>query len=156
MRWDDVLWQKSLIFVASGKTPKARRHVPLSDRVRAALRARAQRATSEWVFPSKRSKSGHIEHSGVAKAFRIRREEVGIAKDLVLYSARHTFASDLMDDMGDLTKVGKVLGHSSTRITERYVHPQLKEMASLVNRRNVRRAEEAERHTLRHSPAGEQ
>jgi integrase len=156
MRWDDVLWDKALIFVASGKTPKARRHVPLSDRVRAALRARAQGLTSEWVFPSKRSKSGHIEHSGVAKAYRIRREALGISKDLVLYSTRHTFGSDLMDQMGDLTKVGKVLGHSSTRITERYVHPQLKEMAELVNQRNIRRANEAVRHNLRHSPTGEQ
>lgn len=151
MRWDDVLWSKALIFVASGKTPKARRHVPLSDRVRLALRARAPGSTSEWVFPSKRSKSGHIEHSGLAKAFRLRREELGITKDLVLYSTRHTFGSDLMDEMGDLTKVGKVLGHSSTRITERYVHPELKEMAEMVNQRNVRRADEAERHSLRHS-----
>lgn len=156
IRWPDVLWDKSLIFVSSGKTPKARRYVPLSDRVRAALRARAQSSTSEWVFPSKRSKSGHIEHSGLAKAFRLRREELGITKDLVLYSTRHTFGSDLMDQMGDLTKVGKILGHSSTRITERYVHPQLKEVASLVNRRNDRRAEEAACHSLRHSGFGEE
>jgi integrase len=126
MRWDDVLWDKFLIFVATGKTPKARRHVPLSDRVRAALRARAQGATTEWVFPSKRSKSGHISYFYVSKQFAARRKEAGISKEIVLYSARHTFATDLMDDMGDLSKVGKVLGHSSTRITERYLHPAVK------------------------------
>lgn len=151
IRWPDVLWDKDLIFVSSGKTPKARRYVPLSDRVRAALQARAAGATSEWVFPSRRSKSGHIEHSGIAKAFRLHRDKLGITKDLVLYSTRHTFGTDLMDELGDLTKVGKALGHSTTRITERYVHPQLREMAALVNKRNVRRAEEALCHSLRHS-----
>jgi integrase len=155
-RRDDILWDKGLIFISSGKTPKARRYVPLSNRVRAALQARVEGSTGEWVFPSKRSKTGHIEHSGVAKAFRLQRDDLGITKDLVLYSARHTFATDLMDDLGDLTKVGKVLGHSSTRITERYVHPQLKEMASLVNQRNDRRAEEVLCHSLRHSGVGDQ
>ena len=146
-----VLWHKALIFVPSGKTDNAHRDVPLSDRLRDALKVRAEATTSEWLFPSKRSKSGHIEYSGVAKAFRLRRDGLGISKDLVLYSARHTFGTELMDDLGDLTKVGKVMGHGSTDITERYIHPQLRGLATGINRRNARRAEEAERHTLRHS-----
>jgi Phage integrase family len=45
MRWENVLWHKNLIFVPEGKTDKAKRHVPLSDRVRSLLRVRAQGAS---------------------------------------------------------------------------------------------------------------
>jgi hypothetical protein len=37
---DDVLWDRKLIFVPEGKTRKATRYVPLSDRVRSLLYAR--------------------------------------------------------------------------------------------------------------------
>ena len=43
MRWDNVLWDKNLIFNPNGKTRKARRHVPLSERVRAVLRTANRR-----------------------------------------------------------------------------------------------------------------
>ena len=51
--WSNVVWDKSLIFNPDGKTEKARRHVPLSDRVRDLLRVRAQGAASEWAFRTK-------------------------------------------------------------------------------------------------------
>lgn len=57
MRWESVLWDKNLIFNPDGKMEKARRHVPLSDRVRDMLRA--QGATSEWVFPSPKEGIAH-------------------------------------------------------------------------------------------------
>lgn len=143
MKLDNVLWDKRVIFIPDGKTKKARRFVPMSDRVREALRARAQGATSPWVFPSKRSKSGHMSYFLLAKQFSEVREEMGLHPDLVLYSARHTMATDLMGDVKDLSKVGKVLGHSSSAISERYVHPEVTQMTELVNQRNTRRAAEA-------------
>jgi integrase len=144
MKWDNVLWDKRVvIFIPDGKTKNARRFVPMSDRVREALRARAQGATSPWVFPSKRSKSGHMSYFLLAKQFSEVREEMGLHPDLVLYSARHTMATDLMGDVKDLSKVGKVLGHSSSAISERYVHPEVMQMTELVNQRNTRRAAEA-------------
>lgn len=52
MRWEDVLWDKRLIFVPDGKTETAKRYVPLSDRVRELLQARKALTQSVWVFPS--------------------------------------------------------------------------------------------------------
>jgi integrase len=40
LRWDDILWDKSLIFVIERKTQKSTRHVPQSDRVRTVLKVR--------------------------------------------------------------------------------------------------------------------
>jgi site-specific recombinase XerD len=69
---------------------------------------------------------------------------------LVLYSARHSFATDLLDRTGNLILVQKVLGHESSHTTGRYVHPQLKGIAEVVNQRNTEHAEVL-RHTLRHT-----
>jgi integrase len=96
LRWEDILWDKSLIFVREGKTRKSTRHVPLSDRVRAVLKARfdrnngfIKRAKSEWVFPSRRKKckTGHIGHTAIEKPFREARKAAKLPKELVLYSA---------------------------------------------------------------------
>ena len=145
LKWDDILWNKSLVFVREGKTKKSTRHVPLSDRVRNALRVRAQGAKSEWVFPStrKKSKTGHITHTAIEKPFRKAREDAGLPKELVLYSARHSFATDLLDRTGNLKLVMDVLGHESVTTTQKYLHPALKNIAEVVNQRNKGREAEA-------------
>jgi integrase/recombinase XerC len=151
MRWDNVLWDKNLIYNPDGKTRKARRHVPLSERVRLALRERAETSTCDWVFPPPRKKGSHISYYLVAKGMMTVREKLALPKDLVLYSARHTFATDMLDRTGNLALVQKMLGHESILTTQRYLHPELKDVAELVNRRNADNADENLWHSLRHS-----
>jgi integrase len=62
----------------------------------------------------------------VAKNYVAARKAAGLPDDLVLYSARHSFATDLRDRTGNLILVQKVLGHESPHTTQRYVHPELK------------------------------
>jgi integrase len=120
MRWDNVLWDKNLIFNPDGKTAKARRHVPLSDRVRDVLRERVKRTTSEWVFPSPRKSGAHISNFTIGKGMMEVRKKLALPKDLVLYPARHTFATDMLDKTGNLALVQKMLGHESILTTQRY------------------------------------
>jgi len=47
--------------------------------------------------------------------------------------------------------VGKLLGHRSVTTMQRYLHPQMQDIAELVNERNKLRAGEAQRDELRHS-----
>jgi len=126
--------------------------VPLSDRVHEALLVRfnrnetvLERFKSEWVFPSKRSKTktGHITHTGIEKPFRQARKAAKLPKELVLYSTRHSFATDLLDKTGNLKLVQDVLGHESVTTTQKYLHPALKNIAKVVNQRNAGRAAEA-------------
>jgi len=150
MRWENVLWDKNLIFNPNGKTKKSRRHVPLSDRVRNLLRVRADSASNEWVFPSPRRKGSPMSYFPVAKDFTKTRMAAGLPDSLVLYSARHSFATDMLDRTGNLILVQKLLGHEAVTTTQRYLHPELKGIAELVNERNAERAETV-RHRLRHS-----
>jgi site-specific recombinase XerD len=115
------------------------------------LRALAEGSTSEWVFPSNRKKGSHISYFPVAKQFGKARKAIGLPKDIVLYSARHTFATDMLDKTGNLSLVQKMLGHDSITTTQRYLHPELKDIAELVNERNAESAAANLRHSLRHS-----
>jgi integrase len=50
-------------------------------------------------------------------------EEAGISFTFVLYDFRHTFATRLAQAGVDLATLAAILGHSSIRIVQRYVHP---------------------------------
>jgi integrase len=71
MRWETINWEGAFYFNPRGKTRKARRPVPLSERVLTLLR-NIQHEESDrregWVFASKKSRSGHIGLSGLARA----------------------------------------------------------------------------------------
>lgn len=91
------------------------REVPMSDAVRASLSG--ERLSDRWVFP---------------KLTRDRYE--AFPKDLFLeirrgakltggpHTLRHTFASLFLQAQPDLFLLGKILGHSTQRVTELYTH----------------------------------
>jgi integrase len=53
-------------------------------------------------------------------------EVAGLPSDIVLYSARHSFATDMLDGTGNIVLVRKMLGHQSVTTTQRHLHPDLK------------------------------
>jgi integrase len=82
MRWEHVNWNRGTYFNPKGKSTKARRIVFLSDRFRSVLLARWQKQLEGWIFPSKRSRSGHIV--SVEKQFLDARRAANISKEVVL------------------------------------------------------------------------
>jgi integrase len=53
---------------------------------------------------------------------------------LVLYSCRHTFATNYLKASGnDQAALKAIMGHSSMRITERYVHPGVSDAAATMD-----------------------
>jgi len=131
MRWEDIAWDLGMIFIPRGKTKRSRRYIPMSDRVIKALHARRNDQTEGWVFPSD-SKCGHM--TTVAKAFEEARELAGISKAIVLYSARHTFATKVMGATGDLSLVMRALGHTNAQTAMIYQHPSLETVRNVVNK----------------------
>ena len=130
MRWEDIKWDSEMIFIPRGKTKRSRRSVPMSERVVEALLIRRNSQTEGWVFPSD-SVTGHI--TTVAKAFADARATAGLSKDIVLYSARHTFATKVMGSTGDLSLVMRALGHSNAQTAMIYQHPSLETIRTVVN-----------------------
>ena len=72
----------------------------------------------------------------VAKQWEDARKLAGLDEKLVLYCARHEFATTFLENGGDLATLMKVLGHTSIATTQKYLHPGIKGAADVINRRN--------------------
>lgn len=133
LQWSNIDFIRRVILITRGKSKQARRHLPMSSRVFAMLKERAK-LDSVYLFPSQRGL--HVGPRWVGDSFRTLRRSLGLSEDIVLYSARHTFATDFMDATGDLSKTQKTLGHNKITTTTRYLHPGVAELGSIMDARN--------------------
>lgn len=135
LRWQNVDLERRLIQIYTDSTFKTkqgkRRVIPLNDTATYLLMSRKGRSPSEYVFTI----SDHpIRKDHVTRKFKIYVRAAKL-KDgrLHFHSTRHTFASWLVQDGASLYEVQKLLGHSSSRVTEVYSHLQSTKMHDVVN-----------------------
>jgi integrase len=148
MEWEHVRWNENTILVPHGKSFSARRFVGLTERMREILSLRSQagvtqldrvrpskssdagsspatspKTPSKYVFPSD-SKSGHVQNFTATWARTIKRANKVrvIPPEIVLYSARHTFATNFLRAGGDIGQLCRLMGHSDIRTTQKYLH----------------------------------
>jgi hypothetical protein len=123
-----------------GKSPAARRTLDLTSESRVIL-ARRMAGNSKWIFPSSRNPRQHITRlNGAHDRVCVAGSKAGIVFAFVLYDFRHTFATRLAQAPAsrrhppragtrlaqagiDLATLAAILGHSSIRLVQRYVHP---------------------------------
>jgi site-specific recombinase XerD len=100
-----------------------------------------QKRNGKWVFPSVKAKRAgqHMTAHGVSSRFSEFKREVGLPENLVLYSVRHTFATDFTEATGNLRKTQKALGHTQLSTTARYDHTRGADIAKIVDSRNLNR-----------------
>jgi integrase len=127
LKWPDVHLRPAptakfgYLQVHKGKSPKARRTVSLTARVRSMLAARSKKSSSEFAFPGRKGKpilvtSLDHQHAKV-------RELLKMPEDFVVHSLRHTMLTRLGLLGVDAFTIMKIAGHSSITISQRYVHP---------------------------------
>jgi len=136
MRWENIHWDKGLIFNPRGKSRKSRRYVPLTERVNVALVARKEGVNEGWVFPSKRAQSGYITDREVSKQWLEAKRLAGIPESVVLYCARHRFSTDAMEGTGNVMAVMDAMGHGSVNTTRIYTHSNVQQIREAIERRN--------------------
>jgi integrase len=137
MRIENIYWDQNRIWVPEGKTDNATRFVPMSDRMKTMLRAWCGSRKEGWIFPSSRSKSGHL--TTIAKGFQAARGRAGLDKKLVPYSARHTYGTYTMEKSGNAFAVSKSMGHADLKSMEPYQHQELEPLRVAINQRNRRK-----------------
>ena len=85
----------------------------------------------QWVFParkmSKDPRSGdhrrhHVGEDYFGKPFKVAADRVGIVKNAVPHSLRHSFATHLLEAGADIRTVQELLGHKDVRTTMIYLH----------------------------------
>ena len=136
MRWENIHWDKGLIFNPRGKSRKSRRYVPLTERVKLALAERTEGVNEGWVFPAKRARTGYITDREVSKQWLEAKRLAGIPESVVLYCARHRFSTDAMEGTGNVMAVMDAMGHGSVNTTRIYTHSNVQQIREVIERRN--------------------
>lgn len=140
MRIEDIHWSENRIWIPKGKTANSRLFVGMSDRLGAMLHVWCS-GRQGWFFPSRKSKSGHIE--SIKSAFLSARKRSEVDSRIVLYSARHTFATDALAATGNMFAVSKAMGHGGVESMKPYQHPDTAAVSEAINQSN--------RHNFRHT-----
>ncbi len=116
LRWRDVDLAANELRLVDSKTGP--RPVPLSPAAAGVLADLPRVAGNPWVIPGHKAGT-HI--TNLDKPWNIIRTRAGL-KHVRIHDLRHSFASRALALGESLPMIGKLLGHSQIRTTERYAH----------------------------------
>lgn len=132
MRWSEVDLSRAEWRIPGEKTKNGDAQVvPLVDEAVALLKARKHGADSVFVFPSPKSKSGHINTT--AKAWRRILTRAGLT-DIVEHDLRRTLGSWQARTGASLVLIGKSLNHRDAKSTQIYARLDLDPVRQAVTR----------------------
>lgn len=121
LRREDVHILEGYLHVPFGKSPAAKRNIPLSGEARKLLAERLEKLGTEvYVFPSKRDPKRPM--GNIANTHHRTVKRAGLAW-FRLYDLRHTFATRAVQSGMDLPTLAGILGHSKLNMVLRYAHP---------------------------------
>lgn len=123
MRWSELHLDRATWKLAGELTKNGLPHVvPLCPEAVAILRQRAEDRSSVFVFPSTRSKSGHL---GEPKSAWRRLLDKAQLTDLIVHDLRRTLASWQARGGASLVLIGKTLNHKTTEASAIYARLDL-------------------------------
>jgi integrase len=108
-------WIKPSAHVKQRKTHK----LPLSPAAIELVDRLHKKCKGKWVFPGDKP-GGHL--AALWHVWHFVRKEAGLGKDARAYDLRHTFASVGAGGGLSLPIIGRLLGHTQLRTTQRYAH----------------------------------
>lgn len=116
MRWDNVDLQNGFIYLPDTKNGEPMR-IPLTTQLKDLLQEIKATAENDWVLPSKKSSSGHLEDP--KRPWQDLLARAGI-ENLRLHDLRRTQGSYQAITGASLHIVGRSLGHKSASATQVY------------------------------------
>ena len=145
LRWQDIDLDNAVIVLAEHKTSRTQRVprpriVPLHPVVvKLLISIRRRRERGELVFLTHRRTPWN--RSNLSLRLQRARQKAGIADEVKLYGLRHGFGTRSILNGVDLKTLAQLMGHTTTRMTENYVHlaGQREHLAAAMRRANDRR-----------------
>jgi integrase len=130
LTWASVDFANGFIRVLMQKTQREA-EIPMSAACREALRACQNKAVaSVYVFVDARGRQ--FSQTRIRRAFLLAKELAGITRRFRPHDLRHTFGCRLADRNISLQKIAKALGHTTTRMAERYARPSAESMREIT------------------------
>ncbi|MGB4191996.1 MAG: site-specific integrase [Rickettsiales bacterium] len=130
MNWNNIYFNRFEWLIQETKNGESQT-LPLVPQAISILKNRYDGRTSDWVFPSLASKSGHIEEP--KKAWRRILKEANI-KDLRIHDLRRTLGSWQAATGANSYIIGKSLGHKTQQATAVYARINLDPVRESVAR----------------------
>jgi site-specific recombinase XerD len=129
LEWRDIDAERGVIYIRNGKGKKDRITLLSKIALQYLEYYREHYLTKTWIFEG----PGHQPYSArsVHKIVKRAAEEADILKSVSPHTLRHSFATHLLERGTDLRYIQSLLGHESSRTTERYTHVTKKGMERL-------------------------
>lgn len=119
LRWTDIDWARSVLWVRGGKGNKDRM-VPLPASLQEALKHyRAAYQTEVLIFEGQ-TKGSPYDVRSFQLVFKQACQRAGVNPKATLHWLRHSYATHLLEQGTDLRYIQVLLGHSSSKTTELY------------------------------------
>ncbi len=131
LRWECIDFNNNLITVKGTldkfghreSTKSGRiRYVPMNDFLKGIIIElfKKRSTNTEYVFFFK---DQPIDTNHLYRVFKSYQKKAGITNQIRVHDTRHTFASQyMMKGLGSLYDLSQILGHSDTKMTQRYAH----------------------------------
>ena len=145
LKWVDIDLDKAVIVLHQHKTSRTQRVkkprvIPLTPVVlKLLIHIRRRQDPGDRVFLTHRKTPWN--RSNLSLRIRRAREVAGIPEDAKLYGLRHGFGTRAVVNGVDLKTLAELMGHTTTRMTEHYVHlaGQQPHLADAMRRATARR-----------------
>ena len=132
LRWDSIDLERNLITLTTSKCEQPV-VIPISGACRTALKECLSRSVvGQHVFLTDEGQP--YLPKAVSRYHQIAKGIAGISRRLRIHDLRHTFGSNLSSQGVPVQMVAKMMGHSSTRMTEQYARPDAEVTRSVVAR----------------------
>lgn len=128
----DIDGERKLIFVKGGKFRKDR-YTIISERALEVLREYYKLYRPEkWLFEGKK----HGKHLHARSAQRVVEracKRAGLRKRVSMHTLRHSFATHIHEQGGDIRTIKELLGHEHLKTTEIYTHISKRSLSAIKN-----------------------
>lgn len=130
LQLENIDRERGLLHIKQGKGKKDRMTL-LSDSALKELECYVnEERPAPWLFPGAK-RHRHMTERSAQKVFERAMLVAGVHKDASIHSLRHSFATHLLENGIDIRYIQELLGHSSTKTTQRYTHVSTKDIGRI-------------------------
>ena len=129
LRKEDIVFDRKLVFIRSSKGKKDRTSILSESLAIVIKRYLKEYKPNYWLFEGQARKQ--YSATSIAKILDNASRRAGIEKKVTPHVLRHSFATHLLEQGVDIRYIQTILGHESSKTTERYTHVSKKSLAKI-------------------------